>query len=246
MLKNSIGSMIIIEGCDGSGKTTVAKALVEKLKAEGFTKVDYCRSPGGSTYGEEVRKIAFNHNDLCDDEFAMLFLSGMLHTVRNDVLPKLNDGYIVIMDRFYRSTYIYQRFYELYDNNNDIDFSNYNPSKRVVALHRIRERMFKSIRALIDIDIAKYMHTEFILKIPTYVAYTRIVKRKAPKSSFENKCDLRYVARINDIYDSITIPSLRSAEVKYNLSNKLKIKRINANRNVNEIVDDMYYYVMLP
>ncbi|MDR1333729.1 MAG: dTMP kinase [Holosporaceae bacterium] len=101
------GRFITFEGCEGVGKSTQAKLLAEKLTAEGW-KVHVTREPGGAELGEKIRDI-LKKTSLIDPicELLLLFAARRDHFVRL-IAPMMEDGYLVICDRFYDSSLVYQ------------------------------------------------------------------------------------------------------------------------------------------
>lgn len=106
-----MGMFITIEGPEGSGKTTVAKRLVENLEAEGY-KTLYTREPGGVGIAEKIRDIILdvkntNLDARCE---ALLYAASRRQHLVEKVLPALEKDYIVICDRFIDSSLAYQGF----------------------------------------------------------------------------------------------------------------------------------------
>lgn len=101
---------ITFEGIDGSGKSTQIELLRKKLKAEGY-EVEVFREPGGTYLSEKVRDVLLN-SDLHIDPVAelLLFSSARAQLMSERVLPLLDEGYVVILDRFYDSTIAYQGY----------------------------------------------------------------------------------------------------------------------------------------
>lgn len=104
-----MGLFITIEGPEGSGKTTVAKKIVEALQNEGY-KVLYTREPGGVGIAEKIRDIILdvNNTNLDPRSEALLYAASRRQHLVEKVLPALNNGYIVICDRFVDSSLAYQ------------------------------------------------------------------------------------------------------------------------------------------
>jgi len=106
MNKNKKGKFIVLDGGEGAGKTTVAKAVVEKL---GWNAI-YTREPGGSRYSEQIRELLLSddakHSD-AETQFA-LFWAARRDFLKHVVIPALKDGKTVVTDRFDSSTYAYQ------------------------------------------------------------------------------------------------------------------------------------------
>lgn len=106
-----MGMFITIEGPEGSGKTTVAKNVVEKLINEGY-KVLYTREPGGVGIAEKIRDIILdvNNTNLDPRSEALLYAASRRQHLVEKVIPALEKGYIVICDRFVDSSLAYQGY----------------------------------------------------------------------------------------------------------------------------------------
>ncbi len=98
------GLMIVIEGLDGAGKTTIAKWLVEYFKSNGY-KALYTYEPNESLFVDALKK----HGDVRSAELdALAYAADRLVHVRKVILPAIEDGYIVVVDRYYYSSIAYQ------------------------------------------------------------------------------------------------------------------------------------------
>jgi dTMP kinase len=102
------GILIAIEGIDGSGKTIQSKILRDRLENEGY-KVELFREPTNGKWGEKIRDLAINGRDgvTAKTEFEY-FLFDRKEDVENNILPAIESGKIVIMDRYYLSSVAYQ------------------------------------------------------------------------------------------------------------------------------------------
>ncbi len=99
---------VAVEGIDGAGKSTVARALSDALQAEGRA-VTVVREPGGTAVGESIRQILLGlGNDLDDWTEAMLFAAARAQLAATVVAPALQRGDIVISDRSCYSSLAYQ------------------------------------------------------------------------------------------------------------------------------------------
>jgi len=100
---------ITFEGLDGSGKTTQIKLLYDYLKEKGLDVVTAVE-PGGTAIGRKIRKILldkYNHEMSYKAE-TFLFLASRAELVSKVISPALSKGRIVICDRFFDSTIVYQ------------------------------------------------------------------------------------------------------------------------------------------
>ena len=100
---------IAIEGIDGSGKSSQIKLLKENFEKEGY-KVYTTFEPTDSEIGKMIRNIFSNKMEADHKTIAALFVADRLHHILNTqdgILKKLAEGYTVITDRYYFSSYAY-------------------------------------------------------------------------------------------------------------------------------------------
>lgn len=98
------GKVIVIEGVDGAGKTTQINFLKEKLDSE---KNIFFREPGSTKSGQEIRSVILD-NVLDARTELLLFYSSRNELILNEIIPALESGKNVIIDRFELSSYAYQ------------------------------------------------------------------------------------------------------------------------------------------
>ena len=105
------GQFIAFEGCDGSGKTTVSRAVYERLKEEGYD-VIYTREPGGIEISEQIRNVILDPKNVTMDERteALLYAASRRQHLMEKVLPALEQGKIVLSDRYVLSSLAYQGY----------------------------------------------------------------------------------------------------------------------------------------
>lgn len=105
-----INGFVTIEGIEGAGKTTLARRLAEWLEARGAA-CRLAREPGGTRAGEMIRSILLDRSaPLAPEGELMLFEAARLQIMDEIVLPALNSGQWVILDRFCDSTTAYQGY----------------------------------------------------------------------------------------------------------------------------------------
>lgn len=104
----SRGALIVLEGAEGVGKTTQARRLAETLRAAGVPCTSV-REPGGTHLGEAVRAILLDGEHVPTPAAeALLFLASRAQLVAETIRPALARGEVVVLDRFFLSTYAYQ------------------------------------------------------------------------------------------------------------------------------------------
>jgi len=99
------------EGNEGVGKSTIAKIIKKRLEGMGM-EVCLTREPGGVEASEEMRSVILKDrgegNQLEGITEAYLFVASRSEHISKKVLPALENGQVVIMDRYYYSSYAYQ------------------------------------------------------------------------------------------------------------------------------------------
>jgi dTMP kinase len=105
------GLFITFEGLEGCGKTTQAKMLFDFLTKQKIPSI-YTKEPGGTKIGNKIRKILLDqkNNGMDYKTEMLLFLASRAENVRLIILPALEEGKVVISDRFYDSTTAYQGY----------------------------------------------------------------------------------------------------------------------------------------
>lgn len=103
------GLFIVIEGPDGSGKTTQINLLKEYLEEAGYECL-ITREPGGTVIGEEIRQLILNpeHKEMSPVTEMLLYAASRAQLVHEVIGPALEEGKIVISDRFVDSSIVYQ------------------------------------------------------------------------------------------------------------------------------------------
>lgn len=108
-LNNLRGTFIVLDGPDGSGKTTVQAGVAERLRQAGLT-VTVCKDPGGTAVGDRIRGVLLDHDltQMTVQCETLLFMASRAQLVREVVRPALKQGHAVLCDRFVSSTCAYQ------------------------------------------------------------------------------------------------------------------------------------------
>lgn len=103
------GLFVVLEGGDGTGKTTLCWKLEHYLSSRGYG-VTVVRDPGTTEISEEIRGIVLNPKHLKMTSMTEFFLytAARSSLVRERIEPALKDGNVVLCDRFDISTYCYQ------------------------------------------------------------------------------------------------------------------------------------------
>jgi dTMP kinase len=98
---------VTFEGLDGSGKTTQARLLHERLEADGVDVVA-TREPGGTEVGERVRDLVLHGGHVTPWAEALLYAAARAQHVEEVIRPALERGASVLCDRYLDSSVAYQ------------------------------------------------------------------------------------------------------------------------------------------
>jgi dTMP kinase len=102
------GRLIVFEGAEGAGKTTQIRILAERLETAGISCVAV-REPGGTPVGDEIRDIVLHQEqEITAATEALLFIASRAELIAREILPSLAERKVVLVDRFFLSTYAYQ------------------------------------------------------------------------------------------------------------------------------------------
>ena len=102
--------LIVLEGPEAVGKSTQLRRLVDWLRGAGLDVLSL-REPGGTPLGNEVRRLVLDTDWLLGARTeALLFMSSRAELVEQVIRPALADRRVVVLDRFFLSTYAYQIF----------------------------------------------------------------------------------------------------------------------------------------
>jgi dTMP kinase len=107
-IERGLGLLVVIEGIDGGGKTTLQRGLARALRDLGHTVVE-TKEPTEGPLGQKIRALAAGDRSAisAEEEFSLFHEDRKIH-VETVVLPALQRREIVIQDRSYFSTVAYQ------------------------------------------------------------------------------------------------------------------------------------------
>ncbi len=102
---------ITFEGLDFCGKSTQVELLKNYL-IEAGQKVEVIREPGGTKISEKIRDVLLDKNNsvMFMETEVLLFAASRAQLVREVIIPRLNEGYFVLSDRFHDSSIAYQAY----------------------------------------------------------------------------------------------------------------------------------------
>lgn len=103
------GRFLVLDGPDGCGKSTQAKRLVERLRAQGRD-VLHTREPGGTRTGEAIRALLLDpsHGEMTLRAELLLYMASRAQIVEEVLRPALSAGRIVVCERYLSSSIAYQ------------------------------------------------------------------------------------------------------------------------------------------
>ncbi|MFB6241513.1 MAG: dTMP kinase [Candidatus Nanosalina sp.] len=95
------GTLIVVEGADGAGTTTQSEKLAEALDAH------YTAEPTDNPVGEKVSEM-ISTGEHSPESIALAFAGDRILHLEEEVIPRLENGETVVMDRYYHSSLVYQ------------------------------------------------------------------------------------------------------------------------------------------
>jgi len=147
------GFMVVCDGSNGAGKTTVIKTMEQYLKNKGFDVV-VTREPGGTPIGEKIREVILDPTtpEMCNMAELMLFGAARAQHINEKILPALSAGKVVISDRFDAATFSFQHYARGIDLDticsiNNMALNGFSPDMNIildldpiVGLERVKQR----------------------------------------------------------------------------------------------------------
>ncbi len=166
------GKLIVFEGIDGSGKTTLCREVFKVLVSQGKSCISTFEPTNGK-WGKLLRK-SFSAKRLNPKEELELFIKDRKEHVKELIIPSMVEGKIVLCDRYYLSTMAYQ-------------------GARGIDVYKIKKE---------NEAFAPLPNMAFILHIDVREALRRISEKRGDKlNSFERYDYLRRVAEIFDSFN---------------------------------------------
>jgi len=174
---NKFGKFISFEGPEAAGKSEQIKHISKYLKNKNIPFL-VTREPGGTLIAENLRKIILNKRyNISNTEELLLLMSSRLNHINNIILPALNNGKLVISDRFCDSTFVYQCYFNKFG------------VKKGIELHNLLLNKFYPYKTFL-----------FLLKPSTIVK--RLKKRK--KTNKYDKLDIKFHKKIIQGYKKLS------------------------------------------
>lgn len=185
MKKSKKGLFITFEGPDGSGKSTVANLLFQKL-SKNFPSIKFnlTREPGGknNAIAEDIRDILLNKIDykVTDRTEALLFAASRAQHVNDFIIPHLNNGEVILCDRYIHSSLVYQGyarkigFKQIFEIN-DFGCQSLMPDLTILLMINPEDGI-KRIKANKNRDFNRLDKEEIALHKKVYDGYKKIIK----------------------------------------------------------------------
>jgi dTMP kinase len=160
-MKNSKnGLFVVFEGVDKSGKTTQLNLVKEQFIKDGHKNIVITFEPGDSVIGDKIRPILLNANlHLTNLTEFFLFISDRLEHTVQFINKKLDEGSILIVDRFHFSTFAYQVFPAIYRIKKK-EYKDFNELKSLKTLIKMDKIFGDFLFSLIEPDLIFYFYND--------------------------------------------------------------------------------------
>jgi dTMP kinase len=162
-----IGKMIVLDGSNGAGKSSVMKAVKEYFEKSNIKHVT-TREPGGTPISESIREIILDksHSEMTDITELMLFAAARAQHLKEKIIPSLNNGIHVLSDRFESATVAFQQYgrgapAKTINTLNDLSLGEFRPDMTIIldldpqkGLDRVKSRGddFDRMETIEDMD----------------------------------------------------------------------------------------------
>lgn len=193
------GKLIVVEGIDGSGKSTNCAMLSKELQKRNIKNI-YTFEPTYGTYGSKLRE-SFTTNNLNPYEELDLFVKDRQEHLEKEIKPALANDYIVILDRYYYSSVAYQGA-------KGID------TEYILSLHK---------------DFILIPDLVFIFHLPVEVALQRIMAKRGFVDRFEDYEYLKTVDEIFYSFEAPYIHHINANDDINSINNTLLSKILSLN-----------------
>lgn len=191
--RNHLGRLIVLEGPDGVGKSTIAGGLVEGLRAQG-QEVTFRHFPGqeNGTLGKLVYSVhhdlkGFGVNDCRPASLQLLHVAAHIDLIENQILPAIERGDTVVLDRYWWSTYAYGLEYGV-------------PRESLELMIRLEEFHW---RRVLPSYLFLITRNEPFRRELTEEQWQRIQKCYRELADQENRHPVRVIENMGDVEDSI-------------------------------------------
>jgi len=149
-----MANFIAIEGLEGAGKSTAVNTIKSYMASKNINAL-YTREPGGTFLAEKIRSLLitpYQEESLCDDAEMLLMYASRMQHVNQFIKPAINQGRVVVSDRFNWSSLAYQGggrklSFEKVKQLNDLLLGDFSPSLTIyldidpeIGLQRARSR----------------------------------------------------------------------------------------------------------
>lgn len=179
---------VTFEGPDGSGKTTISNLVHEKLQLLGYDSL-YTREPGGIGISEDIRDIILDTKNTNMDirTEALLYAASRRQHLVEKIIPALENGKIVVCDRFVDSSLAYQGFARNIGVKKVLDINEFaieghHPDMTIFldisaeeGLNRIKGRNYKDRLDLESVDFHNKVYEGYQLVLKKYEERMRII-----------------------------------------------------------------------
>ncbi len=177
-IKKNKPMFVVFEGIDGSGKTTISKMLQDMFDKRGY-KTLWLREPSDSIWGKKIRELANLKDAIPIEEELNYFIEDRKIDLKHNIGPALEQGKIVILDRYYYSNGCYQ-------------------GARGLDVNKIIEK---------NLEFALTPDLTFIIDLPVDVALYRIKNNREETAILFEKKD--YLERVRSNYLNLSFPEIK-------------------------------------
>ena len=200
------GLLIVFEGIDGTGKSTQMSLLARYLREKGLVVIE-TREPTYGQFGQQIRALYTNRNGVSPEQELELFLADRREHVHNVLTPALQEGKIILCDRYFLSTAAYQGVVDHSAAGAISGASDARPGKQSEAKTLAVAVGFTPAEIIAKNNFAPSPDLALLFCAPPQLGIERITKGRGDTlNDFEQEATLQKVAAI---FDSLELPYVK-------------------------------------
>jgi len=226
------GCFIVFEGIDGSGKTVQSKKLFEKLKKINYKVIPTKEPTTQRPIGKLIRSILYNSETVTEEALALLFAADRADHTKRKIIPALNEGAVVISDRYVYSSYAYQA------KGMDIELD--------LKWIKIINRYAQTPNIVVFLDIPPSVGLERLQKgqkrIQDDSYFEDLIKQEKIRSIYHKVLNLE--RKVKDLWEFETkIKTQRTQKYEIVMSDSAIVLRVDGTLPINEVHNIIYNYI---
>ena len=196
------GLLIVLEGIDGSGKSTQCRMLADLLNKKGIANISLAEPTRGK-WGMKIRQLLTKgRNGISSNEELEWFMNDRREDVKQNIEPALKAGKVVLMDRYYFSTAAYQGALGFDPEKIRVDNERFAPiPDRVLIFHNSPEKSLERIESSRE-EKSAFEKRDYLIEVQTiFKSFTGPNIRYVSSDSSLEKVYEQVLCEVQDLFE---------------------------------------------